>query len=72
MSIDWSEAPIEAKWYQPATGLSNAAWLYKEGGVYYACLQGSDHWFEEAYQEECKEWQWIERPGVQYDIIRTN
>lgn len=64
MNIDWAKAPKQTQWYQPASGLSHAAWFYKEGGVYYACLEGKDEWFEEAYQEECKEWQWLERPKV--------
>lgn len=65
MKIDWSKAPYQAQWYQPATGLVNAAWFCKDGedNLCYACLEGTVDWFQEADQENCKEWQWIERGG---------
>ena len=64
VSVDWSKAPDEAQWYQPATGLCIPAWFYKDSvfGLYYACFENSQTWFKEAYQEDCKEWQWVERP----------
>ncbi len=61
MKPDWVKAPEEAQWYQHATGEFLAAWFCKVNGIYYACLENTDGWFEEAYQEHCKEWQWIER-----------
>lgn len=64
MKIDWTKAPDEAQWYQPSTGLFLASWFCKVEGIYYACLEGTNEWFEEAYQENCKEWQWVEREEV--------
>lgn len=61
MNIDWTKAPLEAQWYQPSTSLCLAAWFYKDldDGKYWACLENTNEWFQEAYQENCKEWQWI-------------
>lgn len=66
MNIDWTKAPLEAQWYQAATGLCLAAWFYKDldNGKYWACLENTDEWFQEAYQENCKEWQWVARDGL--------
>ena len=64
MNTDWNKAPPEAQWCQSATGLVLAAWFCKVDGIYYACLENTDDWFEEAWQEECKEWQWEARPNA--------
>lgn len=58
---NWNKAPPEAQWYQPSTCLCVAAWFYKEDGRYYACIENTNKWFLEAFQENCKEWQWIAR-----------
>jgi hypothetical protein len=67
MNINWNKAPKEAQWYQPSTGLVCAAWFYKDegDGKYYACLENTDDWFQEAWQENCKEWQWTARPNME-------
>lgn len=59
---DWNKAPTEAQWYQSATGEFLAAWFCRVDGIYFACLENSTEWFEEVWQEECKEWQWEARP----------
>lgn len=63
MKPNWDKAPKLALWYQHATGDFLAAWFTKVDGIYYACLEGTDDWFEEAWQENCKEWQWTARPN---------
>lgn len=50
MNINWDKAPKLALWYQHATGDFLAAWFTKVDGIYYACLEGTDDWFEEAWQ----------------------
>jgi hypothetical protein len=64
MKPDWTKAPEEAQWYQSATGLFLASWFFKDEGIYYACLEGTNEWFKEVYQEGCKEWQWIAREEI--------
>ena len=69
MNIDWNKAPKEAKWYCPETGLVHAAWFYKQHGLYYACFEGDNEWFECDEQENLKEWQWITRPSkIEYGL----
>ena len=67
MNINWNKAPEEAQWYQHATGDFLAAWFCKVDGLYYACLQDTNDWFEEAWQENCKEWQWTPRPNLELE-----
>lgn len=67
MKPNWSKAPKEAQWYQHATGECLAAWFTKVDGIYHACFVGTNIWFEETYQENCKEWQWTARPVVEFE-----
>lgn len=66
MKPNWDKAPEGAQWYQHATGDCLAAWFTKVDGTYHACLVGTNIWFEEAYQENCKEWQWTARPVMEF------